>query len=202
MIFEFDQTSAFDRYHLLTQTVTPRPIAWILTKNENQTFNLAPFSFFSVLSPDPAILVVSIGNKSDAIQKDTKHNLIREQECVLHIPSLEQIHSVNESAATLEYGSSEIEKAGVSLVDFTKNLPRIKEAKVAMHCRLYEIQTIADSSFSACYLEVLNLHVDDAIIKQENGRNIINNKQLNPISRLGGNDYALVGETLTIKRPN
>ncbi|MBJ7554204.1 flavin reductase family protein [Marinomonas spartinae] len=202
MIFDFQQTNPLDRYHLMTQTVTPRPIAWILTKNDNTTYNLAPFSFFSVISPDPALLVVSIGNKSDSVQKDTKRNLIREQECVLHIPSLEQIHAVNDSAATLEYGVSELENAALSLTSFAPSLPRLKEAKVAMYCRLFELHNVGDSPFSACYLEILKLHVDDDIIKQEGDRNIINNAQLNPISRLGGSDYAVLGKTLTIKRPN
>ncbi|MFI8620264.1 flavin reductase family protein [Marinomonas sp. NPDC078689] len=201
MLFQFDQLSGTDRYHLITQTVTPRPIAWIMTRNENQSYNLAPFSFFSAISPDPALLVVSIGNKTADLQKDTKHNLIREQECVLHIPSGEQIEAVNRSAATLAYGESELDDGGLTLVDFTPHLPRITGAKVAMHCRLYEMHPIGTSSFNACYLEILSLHVDDDILKQENGRNIINNAQLNPLSRLGGNDYALIGQTLTIKRP-
>lgn len=202
MLFQFDKLSGSDRYHLITQTVTPRPIAWILTKNENSTFNLAPFSFFTAISPDPALLMVSIGNKSAGILKDTKQNLIRERECVLHIPSYEQIESVNQSAATLDYGVSEIEGSPLTLTEFTDRLPRLSQAKVAMHCRLYDMQSIGESSFSACYLEVIKLHVDDAIIKQENGRNLINNAMLNPVSRLGGNDFALVGQTLTIKRPD
>lgn len=201
MLFQFDQLSGSDRYHLITQTVTPRPIAWIMTRNENKSYNVAPFSFFSAISPDPALLVVSIGNKSADIQKDTKLNLIRERECVLHIPSGKQIEAVNSSAATLEYGDSELDDARLTLSDFTENMPRISDAKVAMHCRLYEIQSIGESSFSACYLEILNLYVDDNILKQENGRNIISSAKLNPLSRLGGNDYALIGQTLTIKRP-
>lgn len=201
MLFQFDQLSGSDRYHLITQTVTPRPIAWIMTRNENKSYNVAPFSFFSAISPDPALLVVSIGNKSADIQKDTKLNLIREQECVLHIPSGEQIEAVNSSAATLEYGDSELDDARLTLSEFNEKMPRISDAKVAMYCRLYDIQSIGESSFSACYLEILNLYVDDNILKQENGRNIISSAKLNPLSRLGGNDYALIGQTLTIKRP-
>ncbi|REG84260.1 flavin reductase family protein [Marinomonas pollencensis] len=201
MLFQFDQLSGTDRYHLITQTVTPRPIAWIMTRNENQTYNLAPFSFFSALCPDPALLVVSIGNKNAEQQKDTKQNLIREQECVLHIPSAELVEAVNLSAATLAYGESELTRSTLSLTTFTTQLPRIADAKVAMHCRLYDMHPIGSSSFSACYLEILSLHVDDDILRQENGRNLINSAQLNPLSRLGGNDYALIGQTLTIKRP-
>ncbi|QUX96419.1 flavin reductase family protein [Marinomonas sp. CT5] len=202
MRFQFDQLSGNQRYHLITQTITPRPIAWILTKNENESFNLAPFSYFAPISSDPALLMVSIGNKSEDITKDTKYNLIREKECVLHIPGGDLANAVNESAATLSYGESELPRTGLSLTDFTASLPRIKEAKVAFHCKLFDTHTLGDSSFNAIYLEILDLYVDEGLVTEENTRIIIDNNKLNPLARLGGNDYALLGETVTIKRPN
>lgn len=202
MRFQFDQLSGNQRYHLITQTITPRPIAWILTKNENTKLNLAPFSYFAALSSDPALLVVSIGNKTDDIAKDTKQNLLREKECVLHIPSGELMHAVNESAMNLPTGESELSKIGLSLIEFTKTLPRIKKAKVALHCRLFDVHKLGDSTFDSLYLEILDLYVDDELVTQENDRVIIDNKKLNPLARLGGNDYGLLGETVTIKRPN
>ncbi|MBD5770137.1 flavin reductase family protein [Marinomonas colpomeniae] len=202
MRFQFDQLSGNQRYHLITQTITPRPIAWIMTRNENETYNLAPFSYFSAMSADPALLAVSIGNKSDDTAKDTKQNLIREKECVLHIPSGDLMNAVNQSAANLAFGESEVLETGLSLTVFSKTLPRITEAKVALHCRLFDIHKLGNSGFDCLYLEVLDLYVDDELITEENNRIIIDNKKLNPLARLGGNDYALVGQTVTIKRPN
>jgi len=202
MRFQFDQLSGNQRYHLITQTITPRPIAWVMTKNDNESFNLAPFSYFAPLSSDPALLVISIGNKTETTAKDTKYNLIREKECVLHIPSGDLIHAVNDSAANLDYGESELSKAKLSLLPFVDTLPRIAEAKVALHCRLYDIHKLGNSSLEACYLEILSVHIDDDIMSQSDDRIVIDNKKLNPLARLGGNDYALIGETVTIKRPN
>jgi flavin reductase (DIM6/NTAB) family NADH-FMN oxidoreductase RutF len=202
MRFQFDQLSGNQRYHLITQTITPRPIAWIMTKNENESFNLAPFSYFAPISSDPALLMVSIGNKTTDVAKDTKYNLLREKECVLHIPSGGLVNAVNESATTLSYGESELPRAGLSLTNFTKTLPRIAEAKVAIHCKLFDIHTLGDSSFNALYLEIVDLYVDEGLVTEEHSRIFIDNKKLNPLSRLGGDDYALLGETVTIKRPN
>jgi len=202
MRFQFDQLNGNQRYHLITQTITPRPIAWIMTKNENDSFNLAPFSYFAALSSDPALLVVSIGNKTDGIGKDTKQNLMREKECVLHIPSGDLMNAVNESAANLAYGESELSRAGISLTDFAQTLPRTAEAKVALHCRLFDMHTLGNASFNAIYLEILDLYVDDELVSEENSRTIIDNKKLNPLARLGGNDYVLLGQTVTITRPN
>lgn len=189
------------RYHLITQTVLPRPIAWILTANQEASFNLAPFSYFAALSSEPALLVVSIGNKSKDINKDTKTNLLREKECIVHIPSLELAQDVNSSAATLAYGDSEISLQGLSLTDFTPTLPRLSKAKVAMHCRLYDVHQLGESQ-SACYLEVLSIHVEDKLVSEESGRFIIDSLALSPLSRLGGNHYGVLTETLSLKRPN
>jgi flavin reductase (DIM6/NTAB) family NADH-FMN oxidoreductase RutF len=202
MRFQFDQLSGSQRYHLITQTITPRPIAWIMTRNENDSFNLAPFSYFAPVSSDPALLMVSIGNKSAEVSKDTKYNLQREKECVLHIPSGDVMNAVNESAATLSYGESELPRTGLSLTDFIKTLPRIAQAKVALHCKLFDIHALGNSSFNAIYLEIIDLYIDDDIVTQMDNHLVIDNKKLNPLSRLGGNDYALLGETVTIKRPN
>lgn len=193
--------SANQRYHLITQTILPRPIAWILTANEEATFNLAPFSYFAALGSDPALLVVSIGNKEKSLAKDTKKNLVREKECIIHIPSLEQAEDVNESAATLAYGNSEVLQQGLSLTPFTNSLPRLTKSKVAMHCRLYDVHQIGESQ-SAIYLEVISIHVEDKILQEEAGRFIIDSLALSPLSRLGGNNYGVLTETLTLKRPN
>lgn len=202
MRFQFDQLSGNQRYHLITQTITPRPIAWVMTKNENESFNLAPFSYFAPISSDPALLMVSIGNKTTGIAKDTKYNLLREKECVLHIPSGDLINAVNESSASLSYGESELTRTGLSLTDFTETLPRIAEAKVAIHCKLFDIHTLGNATFNAIYLEILDLYVDEDLVTEDKSRIFIDNKKLNPLARIGGDDYALLGETVTIKRPN
>ncbi|MCV2402447.1 flavin reductase family protein [Marinomonas sp. C2222] len=202
MRFQFDQLSGTERYHLITQTITPRPIAWILTKNSNATFNLAPFSYFAPLSSDPALLVVSIGNKDQDTKKDTKENLLREEECVVHIPSGELVEAVNQSAMNLGSGESEVSHMNLALAEFTQSLPRVKEAKVALHCRLFDRHQLGNSNFDSLYLEILDLYISDDIANEEESRVTVDHKELNPLGRLGGNHYSLLGETLTLKRPN
>ncbi|MDB4837355.1 flavin reductase family protein [Marinomonas sp.] len=207
MRFQFDQLSGNERYHLITQTIVPRPIAWILTKNTNSTFNLAPFSYFAPLSSGPALLVVSIGNKDQDTKKDTKVNLIREEECVVHIPSGELVASVNQSAMNLKNNESEVSYMNLALVDFTTRLPRIKEANVALHCRLFDRHQLGNSNFDSLYLEILDVYISDDIIAEKNtaegnSRTTVDHDKLNPLGRLGGNHYSLLGETLTLKRPN
>lgn len=205
MIFDFSNLSPNKRYHLMTQSIIPRPIAWVLTQNNpvgaSPTYNLAPFSYFAPLSSDPALLVISVGNKSVDNAKDTKRNLLENKACVLHIPSVEQVEQVNQSAAGLEYGESELSQLDLTLAPFTQDLPRIEEAKIAMYCTLYDAHQLSASQ-TACYLEVQTLHVNDDVLSQTEQRNIISSRGINPLSRLGGSDYNEAGNILTIKRPN
>jgi flavin reductase (DIM6/NTAB) family NADH-FMN oxidoreductase RutF len=202
MFFDFDNLTANQRYHLITQTITPRPIAWILTKNDSGSINLAPFSYFNAIGSDPALLVVSIGNKSETIGKDTKVNLLREKECVLHIPSEALAEAVNMSASSLPYGESEIDLCELSITPFSDSLPRVAEAKVALHCRLYDVHTVGDSAFEAFYLEIIGMHVENDIVTQEGHHTFIDSTMLKPLGRLGGNDFAAFGGKITIKRPS
>ena len=45
MILDFSTLSETYIYKLISNTITPRPIAWIATEHNGIT-NLAPFSFF------------------------------------------------------------------------------------------------------------------------------------------------------------
>ena len=63
MNLDFSTLSANQRYHLMTQTIIPRPIAWVLTDSNNGSFNLAPFSYFTAVSSAPPMLMLSVGKK-------------------------------------------------------------------------------------------------------------------------------------------
>ena len=69
MLIDFQEKTAPERYHLMASAVIPRPIAWIAT--EGEVLNIAPFSYFTPLSSEPATLIVSIGHRPDGTPKDT-----------------------------------------------------------------------------------------------------------------------------------
>ncbi len=53
MIFDFAEIPGPECYKLLTATVTPRPIAWVVSLDAAGGLNAAPYSFFNVFSGDP-----------------------------------------------------------------------------------------------------------------------------------------------------
>jgi flavin reductase (DIM6/NTAB) family NADH-FMN oxidoreductase RutF len=61
MYYETDKNDHGLRYNPLKACVVPRPIGWITTINPAGVVNLAPFSFFNVLSYDRPFVLFSAG---------------------------------------------------------------------------------------------------------------------------------------------
>lgn len=203
MIIDFSAIQSLQRYHLLTQTVIPRPIAWVLSQNDNASnYNLAPFSFFNAICSDPPLLVLSIGKKLDGSIKDTRRNILSGREFVVHIASLFQAEMLNASAAALDYGESELEGTQLSLVDLEGcAVPRIAEALVAYHCTLYDVHELGPNQQAIIYAQIHQLYLDDTIVKKENDRLYIDAVALDPLARLGATEFSGISRPFAQKRP-
>lgn len=193
MIINFADYSPNAAYHVMTQTVIPRPIAWVLSRNaDGISHNLAPFSYFAPISSDPPLVVFSVGKKSDGSDKDTTINCLRERQFVVHIAAEDQLSAVQASAEDLNYGDSEVEHSGLSLTAFDdgRNLQRLTNAPVAFACELYKTDTIGNTPQTLIYAKVKSLYVNDDAIDESSGRMTINADTLAPLARLGAGFYA------------
>ena len=88
-------------YFTMTQLVLPRPVAWVMTENDNGSYNLAPYSYFNAVSSDPAILMFSSGLQEDGSEKDSLRNIRERENYVIHIASDTQLADLNQTSATL-----------------------------------------------------------------------------------------------------
>ncbi len=202
MIIDFQNEQPLTRYHLMTQTIIPRPIAWVLSENDDNTLNLAPFSFFNAICSDPPLVVMSIGKKPNGDLKDTRRNLMSGRDFVVHIPSREHAEVVNFSAATLDYGDSEVQASNLVLEDFAGcSVPRLRDCHVAYHCRFYELHELGPNQQGIVYAEIKQLYINDTVGQHVGDRYIIDASKLDPLLRLGGASYAALGEVFNIKRP-
>lgn len=202
MIFDLEQLSANRVYHTMIQTLTPRPVAWVLSENENKSLNLAPFSYFSAVSSDPPLIMLSIGKKPNGDLKDTRLNIIERSHFVVHIAHRELAQDVTNSAANLEKGESEIEALGLSTTPFDEfDLPRLKDCRVAYACEKYRIEDITANQ-AMILGKVTAIYVDDDIIMpNEHNRLQVNASKLDAIGRLGGDEYGFLGNVKEISRP-
>ena len=203
MYLPLEQLSPANTYFLMTQTIVPRPVAWVLSENETGTYNLAPFSYFNAVSSDPALIMLSIGKKPDGSDKDTHRNILERKHFTLHIADETVLDALNQSSATLDKNQSELDGLDVSLAQFEgAKLPRIAQCKVAYSCELYEIHNLGDSAQTIVYGKIDSLFIDDSIVTvSEKGRIKVHAEKLRPISRLGANEYMQSGQVLQKSRP-
>lgn len=203
MLLDFDTLSPDGVYYTLIQTVVPRPVAWVLSKSENRTYNLAPFSYFNGVCSNPPLISISVGRKGNGSQKDTWNNIENRNHFVIHIPHREMAESVTHSAASLEAGDSELDFVRLDTTPVEDwPLPRLKDARIALLCERYAIHAVGATPQGLILGKVLSAYIDDSIGSQNGKRITVDAKALDPIARLGGNDYATLGEIITVKRPD
>lgn len=189
-------------YQLMTQTVVPRPIAWALTESENNTFNLAPFSYFTAVSSQPPLLMLSVGKKSTGEIKDTTRNLLETGKVVIHIGSVGTEKVMTKTAASLDYGQSEVDINNIALKEFSGfALPRIASCPVAFGCTLFQTNEIGDTPQSLLFVEIEKIYIDDSVVSEIDERLKIDALKLDPLARLGGNEFVTLDKIISVVRP-
>ena len=189
-------------YHLMTQTIIPRPIAWVLSENSNKSLNLAPFSYFNAVCSDPPLCMLSMGKKPDGSTKDTVTNLSEGAYCIVHIAHVSQSDLVTATAATLDYEHSEVSANNIALTPHSDwPLQRISNCPIAYLCKVHSTTTIGNTDQNIVFVEALELYVDDKAVTQHNGRVQVDAKAVNPLARLGASQYADLGNVFTKARP-
>jgi flavin reductase (DIM6/NTAB) family NADH-FMN oxidoreductase RutF len=192
-------------YFTMTQTVLPRPIAWLLTENDGGDYNLAPFSYFNAVCSDPPLLIVSIGTRDDGSDKDSIRNIREREQFVIHIASDSQLHPLNQSSASLPPGESEVDANSLELTKVKGfRVPRLADCKIAFFCERHNIQMIGSKKQQALlFAEVREIYVaDDCAETNDKGRLKIHADRIRPLSRLGASEYASFGEVMFAKRPD
>ncbi|MCH8500298.1 MAG: flavin reductase family protein [Aliidiomarina sp.] len=211
MIIPFAEESGTAIYHLMTQTLIPRPVAWVLSKHAHGHFNLAPFSYFTAVSSKPPLIMFSVGDKAPGLGKDTKVNIDQEPYFVVHIASAAQATDVTESSRSLPAEESELTTANLVTVPFGDfPLPRLRDCKIAFGCKLHALQQIPGAPQTLVFGEVVQLYVDDSAVSveervkadgQRSKRVTISAEAIDPLARLGADQYGTLGTILTVPRP-
>ena len=181
MHIDMSTLSPIQAYALMTQTVIPRPVAWVLTENEDKSHNLAPFSYFNGLASDPPMIMLSIGLAPDGSIKDTRVNIETRKEFIVHIAHREMAEPMTKSSATMPRNESEVDMLGLELADMPgSNLPRLADCRIAYACELDSIHMIKEQAI--VYATLKHLYVDDAATGTDaKGRMNVNAVDVDPI---------------------
>lgn len=191
-----------DAYKLLQGSVLPRPIAFVSSQDDKGNANLAPFSFFTVISADPMMVCFSpMRRGTDGAKKDTLKNIEATKQFVINIVGEEIVQQMNECATEFPPEVDEFEASGLTKEKSAAvQPPRVKESKVNLECELDQVIHYGGDHAGAGSLvigKVIHVHVDDELY--ENGR--INSGKLNPVGRLAGATYTLpLAKTFELQR--
>ena len=180
-----------DGYFLLTGLVVPRPIAWVSTIAASGTRNIAPHSFFNVVSARPPIVqFVSSG------VKDTLRNVRANSEFVVNIVGEDLLEQMNLTAADFPPDHDEFDWADLAAVPSDTVRPvRVADAKAALECSVRQILQIGDAHM--VFGDIRRIHVSGEIMHE--GR--VDPERLRPVGRLAGSHYSIVSEIVSIPRP-
>lgn len=190
-------------YFLMTQTLIPRPVAWVLSENDAGAFNLAPYSYFTGICSSPPLILISVGKKPDGSPKDTRYNIEQRPDFVVHVAGCQQLEPLNASSETLPPEVSEVEKLGLRTVPFPGSpLPRLADCQIAYHCRLHQLTEIGNGPQTLLFGEIRSIYLADEVVStDEKGRLKVHADRVDPIARLGAGEYSGIGEITKLQRP-
>jgi flavin reductase (DIM6/NTAB) family NADH-FMN oxidoreductase RutF len=200
MLFDFETLPAQDRYKLLVATVTPRPIAWVVSQDKAGILNAAPFSFFNVFANEPPVMMIGIGGRAPHDAKDTGANIAATGEFVVNLVSHANAKAMNVTAIDFPPEIDELHQAGLTTAASTKiKPPRIAESPVAFECVRYMTIDVG-SDRSLVMGRVVAMHIaDDCVLNPT--RCHVDTPKLDLIGRLhGAGWYSTVRDRFELPR--
>ena len=187
-------------YQILASLVTPRPIAWVTTLGPDGVVNAAPFSFFNVLGANPPILGFCPGDRDDGTPKDTARNIRLSHEFVVNLVDEKTAEAMNITAASLPYGVSEIQNAGLTTAPSSVVKPlRIAESPASLECVEWGTLQIGGNRLIIGLIK--RVHVRDELFDPQTQR--IRSELFHVIGRMATpNWYCRTTDRFEMKRPN
>jgi flavin reductase (DIM6/NTAB) family NADH-FMN oxidoreductase RutF len=200
MLFDVDKLTDQNTYKLLLSTVVPRPIAWVVTQDEDGVVNAAPYSFFNAVSGAPPIVTFGIGGRAPGDAKDTGNNIRRTGQFVVNLVNNATAEAMNITAIDFPHGVEELKEAGLSFLPSSKiKPPRIAQSPVAFECERLMTIDVADNR-TIVLGTVVAIHIDDDCILDPE-KCYVDTPKLDLIGRMhGGGWYARTTDRFEMPR--
>jgi len=177
-------------YSILTSIVVLRPIAWVSTRSADGVDNLAPHSFYTVACVNPPVVqFTSVG------RKDSLRNVEETREFVVNLAPESLFEQINATGTNFPVEQSEFAEVGIALEPSDTVAPyRVADSPAAIECELHSTVCMGDST--VVFGRVKLIAVSESAMRD--GRPAI--ELLSPLARLGGIQWATVGEVRAIRR--
>ena len=182
--------------------VMPRPIGWISSQSANGVLNLAPYSYFNAVCADPPYVMFAPNAAQPGTSKDTYRNICEVPEFVVNLVGEHDAAAMNASSAPFPPEVDEFAACGITTVrSQLVSPPRVASAKAALECRVYQVVHLPpgeDGRESHVVIgEVVGVYIADEVILD--GR--VDERRMQPVTRLGYMNYGTLGEIFELIRP-
>jgi len=195
--FRVSELGGIDGYKLATGLIVPRPIGWIGSIAADGVPNLAPYSFFNVVSGLPPTFVFSPGRGG---RKDTLANVREIGEFTINVVTEEVAEAMNATAASFEAGIDEFAACGLTAVPSESiRPPMVGECKANIECVVTHIIDIGhpDHGNALVIGEALEIHVAEHLLDGTR----VDQAELRAIGRHVGNGYSRSTDLFELIRP-
>ncbi len=184
--FVLSEHDGQDRYKLLSGLVVPRPIGWIGTTRADGTYNLAPFSFFNVVSSSPPTVLFSGGHHPDR-PKDSVAFAEASGEFTVNIVSEEVAEAMSITSGRFTSEDDEFAIAGLTAVSGVRvGAPMVAESPANLECEVTQVLDVGPERRTRIVIgEVVALHVRHEVLDGTR----IDSDQLRAVGRMTGSSY-------------
>jgi len=203
MFLDFSQLEPRQAYSWLASAVIPRPIAWVSTVSAAGVHNLAPFSFFQMITGNPPTIMISPLVQRDGSFKDTVRNAMESGQLVVNLACHEMADAMSETSFSYGPEISEFERGQIAALPSTLVKPqRVAQAPVSLECEVVSC-TPYPAVAPSCHIilaRVLAAHFDETIL---NDKQLPDPVRLDLLSRMGGDWYGRTrsDDNFTLGRP-
>lgn len=186
MDFDFNTTERAIRSKLLSSTIVPRPIAWVVSMNSEGQLNAAPFSFFNLICTDPPLVCVSVTRRGEGRIKDTGENIRATGEFVVNLVSYDKRDAMNICGTDFPPHVNELERTGLDTVASSQIAPpRIAGCPASYECK---VEQILDIGCTLVIGRVVHMHLDDALILDRE-KMYVDTPRMDLIARMHGRGW-------------
>jgi flavin reductase (DIM6/NTAB) family NADH-FMN oxidoreductase RutF len=203
MLLDFTTMDRRTAYFWMASTIAPRPVAWVSSLSRDGVSNLAPFSFFQMITPMPPTLMICPQHHGDGTMKDTARNISETGEFVVSLVSYSMVHQMNETSFAFGPDASEFARVGVpSAASRIVAPPRVSGAPISFECRCVSLEQYPASAPTCAIIlgEVVAAHADPAIVDADG---TIDPQKLDVVSRMGADWYGRTNspDNFSLARP-
>ncbi len=172
--------------NLILQTTIPRPIAWIVTQDENSLINIAPYSLFTPLSFNPPTIIISFRAKEDGSIKDTLRNIQQNRKCTICMVQRDDVDIMYQTSQELPSNQSEAKEFNIETHTIVEKYPPIiNSSPIAYFCEFFQEIILEEKGTIPLILNIKRVFIDDKLIKNRESLSI----DFNSVGHIMGNRY-------------